>query len=451
MSQTTVPATGAASSGLSGDPVEFWSRDQITAWQTEQLGRQLTRVARDSDFYRRRFAELGLQAGDIRTLDDLRKLPFTKKADYSNSVANNAPWGEFVGVPRDQVARLHFSSGTTASPVPQYWTARDLDRWAGLYARFARATGVRPGDIFQCLFTYTWFVGGLGATAGFQKLGATVIPAGSQETERQIETAFAFGSTVLCGTPSFMMHLGEVARAMGKDPAQSAVKFIFVGGEPGGGVKATRDRIESLWNAKCFDAYGSLEFQPIGFDCVEQCGPHLAEDFAYAEVVDGETGEPVEDGKPGVLVLTHLDKEAGPLVRWWTGDIVVRDRTPCACGRTHARLLGGVRGRADDMLVVRGINLFPSAVEDVVRSLPELSDEYRIIIDKSVRNPDSGLLNGIRLVVEAMSDSADKASLAARVAAEVKDKLKVRAVVDIQPLGSLARAQHKAKRLLVEP
>lgn len=445
MSQTTPSVAGL------DDQREFWSRDQITAYQTEQVQRQLTRVARDSAFYRRRFAELGINAGDIKSLEDLRRLPFTKKADYSSSVAGNPPWGEFVGVARDQVARLHFSSGTTASPVPQYWTLGDLDRWAGLYARFARAAGVQPGDIFQCLFTYTWFVGGLGATAGFQRLGATVIPAGSQETERQIETAMAFGSTVLCGTPSFMMHLGEVAQSMGIDPRTSAVKHIFVGGEPGGGVKATRDRIEALWDARCYDAYGSLEFQPIGFDCAEQCGPHLAEDFAYAEVVDAVTGDPVEDGTPGVLVLTHLDKEAGPLVRWWTGDIVVRDRSTCACGRTHARLVGGVRGRADDMLVVRGINLFPSAVEDVVRSLPALSDEYRIIIDGSVRNADSGLLNGIRLVVEAMSDTDDPAALAATVAAAVKDRLKVRAVVDVQPLGTLARAQHKARRLLVEP
>lgn len=448
MSQTTL-TDPAESTAL--DPCEHWSRDRIAAHQTERLRDQVARVGRDSAFYRRRFAELGADPRDIRSLDDLRRLPFTRKADYSGSVAGNPPWGDFVAVPRERIARIHFSSGTTAKPVPQYWTARDLDRWAELYARFAHAQGVRPGDIFQCLFTYTWFVGGLGATAGFQRLGATVIPAGSQETERQIETMLAFGTTVLCGTPSFMVHLAEVARSMGVDPRSSAVRRIIVGGEPGGGVAATRQRIEDLWGAKCFDAYGSLEFQPIAFDCDHQAGPHLAEDFAHAEVVDATSGEPVEDGTPGVLVLTHLDKEAGPLLRWWTGDIVVRESRPCACGRTHARLVGGVRGRADDMLVVRGINLFPSAVEDVVRSLPALSDEYRIVIDSSVRNPDTGLLNGFRLIVEAMPDAGEPKALAAAVAAEVKDKLKVRAVVEVQPFGTLPRAQHKAKRLEIKP
>lgn len=431
------------------DPCETWSRDRITDHQTDRLATQLQRLGRDSAFYRRRFTEAGFDPRGFRRLEDLRALPFTKKADYVGSVADAPPWGEFLAVPPERVARIHFSSGTTAAPVPQFWTARDLERWADLYARYAHAQGIGPGDIFQCLFTYTWFVGGLGATAGFQRLGATVIPAGSQETERQIRTIFAFGTTVLCGTPSFMVHLGAVAREMGYDPAASPVRAIIVGGEPGGAVPATRRRIEELWGARCCDAYGSLEFQPIGFDCPAQTGPHLAEDFAYAEIVDAVTGEPVEDGTPGVLVLTHLDKEAGPLVRWWTGDMVCRDSRPCACGRTHARLIGGVRGRADDMLVVRGINLFPSAVEEVVRSTAGLTDEYRIVVDASVRNPDTGLLDAIRLQVEPLA-GADPARVAAELAAAVKDRLRVRAVVETVPAGSLPRAQHKAKRLVVE-
>ncbi len=432
------------------DACETWSRDRLAAHQLQALQSQLRRVGRDSAFYRRRFAELGFEPGDLASLDDLRRLPLTRKADYSASVAANAPWGEFLAVPRERLARIHFSSGTTAAPVPQFWSHADLERWADLYARYAYGQGVRPGDLFQCLFTYTWFVGGLGATAGYQRLGATVIPAGSQETERQIRTIFAFGTTVLCGTPSFMIHLGEVARKLGFDPAASTVRSIMVGGEPGGGVPATRRRIEEIWGARCYDAYGSLEFQTIGFDCPEQGGPHIAEDFVHAELVDGESGDPVPDGTPGVLVLTHLDKEAGPLVRWWTGDVVVRDSSPCACGRTHARLIGGVRGRADDMLVVRGINLFPSSVEEVVRCQPGLADEYRIVVDASVRNADTGLLNAIRLQVEA-EEGADPAALAAALTAAVKDRLRVRAQVEVLPLGSLPRSEHKAKRLVVEP
>lgn len=432
------------------DPCETWSRDHIADHQTSRLAAQLQRLGRDSAFYRKRFAEAGFDPRGFRRLEDLRALPFTKKTDYVGSVADAPPWGGFLSVPRETVARIHFSSGTTAAPVPQFWTARDLERWADLYARYAHAQGIGPGDIFQCLFTYTWFVGGLGATAGFQRLGATVIPAGSQETERQIRTIAGFGTTVLCGTPSFMVHLGAVAREMGYDPAASTVRAIIVGGEPGGAVPATRRRIEELWGARCCDAYGSLEFQPIGFDCPAQTGPHLAEDFAYAEIVDAVTGEPVEDGTPGVLVLTHLDKEAGPLVRWWTGDVVCRDSRPCTCGRTHARLIGGVRGRADDMLVVRGINLFPSAVEEVVRSTAGLTDEYRIVVDSTVRNPDTGLLDAIRLQVEPLAGT-DPAEVSTVLAAAVKDRLRVRAVVETVPAGSQPRAQHKAKRLVVEP
>lgn len=432
------------------DSCETWSRDRLATHQLSALQRQLRRVGTESDFYRSRFSDLGFEARDLKSLDDLRRLPPTRKVDYSASVAANPPWGEFLGVSRDRLARIHFSSGTTAKPVPQFWSQADLDRWADLYARYAYAQGVRPGDIFQCLFTYTWFVGGLGATAGYQRLGATVIPAGSQETERQIRTIFEFGTTVLCGTPSFMIHLGEVALKLGFDPAASRVRSIMVGGEPGGSVPSTRRRIEALWDARCYDAYGSLEFQTIGFDCPEQGGPHIAEDFVYAEVVDPESGAAVPDGTAGVLVLTHLDKEAGPLVRWWTGDVVVRDERPCACGRSHARVVGGVQGRADDMLVVRGINLFPSSVEEVVRSHPGLADEYRIVVDASVRNADTGLLNAIRLQVEAV-EGADEPTLASGLAAAIKDRLRVRAQVEVLPMGSLPRSEHKAKRLVVEP
>lgn len=429
---------------------ETWSRDAIAAHQTTALQHQLGRVARDSAYYRRRFAEVGFDPRDLRSLDDLRRLPTTRKADYSASIAASPPWGEFLAVPREQLARIHFSSGTTATPVPQFWSDADLERWADLYARYAYAQGVRPGDLFQCLFTYTWFVGGLGATAGYQRLGATVIPAGSQETERQVRTIFEFGTTVLCGTPSFMIHLGEAAQKLGFDPAASKVHSITVGGEPGGGVAATRRRIESLWGARCYDAYGSLEFQTIGFDCPAQGGPHVAEDFVYAEVVDADSGEPVPDGSAGVLVLTHLDKEAGPLVRWWTGDVVLRDSSPCQCGRSHARLVGGVRGRADDMLVVRGINLFPSAVEEVVRSDPALGDEYRILLDASVRNSRTGTLDAVRLQVEAL-EGADPQALGQALANAVKQRLRVRALVEVLPLGTLPRSQHKARRVVVEP
>jgi len=431
------------------DPAESWDRATLEAFQLAQLRMQLARLAKDSAYYGPLFRQLDWNVGELRSLADLSKLPFTTKPDYINSIGPQAPFGKFMTVPRDEVRRMHFSSGTTSAPSPQFWSEHDLDRWAGLYARHARAQDIGPGDIVQCMFSYTWFVGGLGATAGYQRAGAMVIPAGSQDTERQIDTLFTYGSTVLCGTPSFITHLAEEVRKRGRDPAASTVRSIMMGGEPGASIPATRRRIEALWGARAYDAYGCLEFQPIAGDCTAQAGPHLAEDFAYAEIVDAETGAAVADGAPGVLVLTHLDKQAGPLVRWWTGDIVVRDATPCSCGRTHARLVGGVRGRADDMLVVRGVNVFPSAVEELVRATPGLGDEYQLVINASVHDA-AGFMKSIHVRVEQSDASADAATLATRLEQEIKQRLQVGAHVDVLPQGTLARSTHKAKRVVRE-
>ena len=427
------------------DERETWSRDQIAAFQQDALQRQLAHVYDRSAYYRARFDAAGMRPGDIRTAADLVRLPLTTKQDYLAALDAAPPFGTALACDPAEVRRVHFSSGTTSRPTPDAWTAADLDRWADLYARAAFSQGAREGGVFQCLFSYPWFVGGLGATAAFERIGCAVIPGGSGDTERQIETLFHYGTTAIMATPSFAAHLAEVAQRMGRDLRQSKVRLIGVGGEPGAGVPATRARLEALWDAKVYDCYGSLEFQPIAWDCAAQAGGHLFEDFALAEVIDPETQAPVADGMPGMLVLTHLDKQAFPLVRWATGDIVVRDSTPCACGRTHARLPGGVRGRADDMIVIRGVNLFPTAVEDVVRAMPGLGDEYRIILDDSVRDPATGFPTGIRLQVECADAPAD---LGHRIADAIRTRLLVRAVVEVLPPLTLERFTHKARRLV---
>jgi phenylacetate-CoA ligase len=224
--------------------------------------------------------------------------------------------------------------------------------------------------------------------------------------------------------------------------------MVCVGGEPGASIPGTRRRLEEQWGAKTFDCYGALECQPIGWETAAQLGPTLAEDFIYVEVLHPDTQEPVGDGERGVLVLTHLDKQACPLVRWWTGDVVVRDRTPAPDGRTHARLRGGVLGRADDMLIIRGVNLFPSAVEDVVRAFPEATNEYVIVLDGSTRDPDTGFLTGAKLRVEIGVDSAP--GLAERLSRRLREKLQVRFQVEVVPPGSLPRYVHKARRVIHE-
>lgn len=426
------------------DPCETWSPERIRENQLARLRVQLTRLHGASRHYRRQWDELGWHPAALRTLDDLAALPTTGKADHQRSIDDHPPYGDLLAVPREEVARLHFSSGTTGAPTPVGWTRADLDRWAGLYARAAHSQGVRPGDVYQCLFSYSWFVGGLGATLGYTRLGATVIPAGAGDTERQVDTIFRYGTTAVGGTPSFLLHLADRARELGRPLADSPVRHVMVGGEPGGAVPGTRELIEREWGARCYDGYGCLEFQPVAWECAAQAGGHLAEDFTYAEVVDPATKAPVPDGRPGVLVLTHLDKQACPLVRWWTGDVVVRDRARCDCGRTHARLAGGVRGRADDMLVVRGVNVFPSAVENVVRRTVGGPAEFRVVLDPALADPATGYPTALRLRVEAPPGGG----LAGRLAAALRSELRVRAVVDIVAPGELPRTTHKARRVV---
>ncbi|WP_366554193.1 phenylacetate--CoA ligase family protein [Aquibaculum sediminis] len=428
------------------DAAELWPRERIEAHQLERLQAQVARLATDSPFYARRFREIGFAPGDLRSLDDLRKLPVTRKQDYLQGLETAPPWGELLAVDPAEVVRVHFSSGTTSQPTPACWTAHDLDRWTDLYARYLYAQGLRRTDVFQCLFSYAWFVGGLGATAAATAVGATVIPGGSGDSKRQVESIFRFGTTAVIGTPSFLAHLVEVATEMGHDLRQSPVRMLCLGGEPGASIPATRARLEEAWGAKTFDCYGSLESQPIGWDTAAQSGPTLAEDFIYAEILDPETMEPVPDGERGVLVVSHLDKQAGPLLRWWTGDIVVRDSRPAPDGRTHARLPGGVLSRADDMLIVRGVNVFPTAIEDVIRSHPGATGEYRIIVDDSLKDPATGFLTGLKLTVEAQPDAPQ--DFGAHLAARIRDHLTVRAAVEVVEAGSLPRAVHKAKRLL---
>lgn len=430
------------------DEVETWSRDRIEAFQLDALRRQLKRVGASSKHYQKVFADAGFNADDLKSFADLRRLPFTRKSDYVAGLDAEPPFGTLAAVGHGEAARVHFSSGTTARPVPVLWSRSDIDRWADLYARYLYSQGLRRGDVFQCMFNYAWFVGGLGATLAAQHLGALVIPGSSGDTERQIETIFQYGTNCVIGTPSFMAHVAEAAEKMGRDLSKSKVKMVCVGGEPGASIPGTREKLQSQWGAPMFDCYGALECQPIGWDTAAQLGPTLAEDFIYVEIVHPETHEPVADGERGVLVLTHLDKQACPLVRWWTGDMVVRDSSVAPDGRTHARLSGGVLGRADDMLIVRGVNLFPTAVEDIVRGFPGLTNEYVLVIDDSVKDPKTKFLIGVRLKVE--REHGAPADVGERLSQRLREKLQVRFHVEVLEPGTLPRTVHKAKRVIHE-
>lgn len=428
------------------DAAEQMTRDQIEHQQLALLQRQLQYVETHSAYYQRLFAAHGFRAADVRTLDDLQKLPVTHKDDYIRALVVDPPYGEFCAADPRDVVRVHFSSGTTGKPTPVYWTRRDVQAWSDLYARYMYGQGMRAGDIFQCMYNYAWFVAGLGATYAAERIGAMVIPGSAGDTQRQITTMQEFGTHILAATPSFLAHLAETAHGMGIDPRSLKVRALATGGEPGASILATRKRLESLWDADLFDCYGALEFQPIAWEMARKEGPVLAEDFLYAEVLDADTLQPVPDGTPGVLVLTHLRKEACPLVRWWTGDVVVRDRRMASDGRTHARLVGGVLGRADDMLIVRGVNVFPSAIENVIRTLPDAGDEFIIDLENSPRGASHGFLEGLLVKIE--THVPDAVQFAAHAAHILRDRLKVRFEVQAVPPGSLPRYTHKAKRVV---
>ncbi|KPF72445.1 CoA ligase [Bosea sp. AAP35] len=430
------------------DEVETWSRDRIESFQLDRLKQQLASVGKRSRHYAKTFSDTGFEPGDFKSLDDLAALPLTRKQDYVAGLDAQPPFGTLAAIDLKDAARVHFSSGTTARPAPVLWTKPDLDRWADVYARYLYAQGLRRGDVFQCMFNYAWFVGGLGATYGAERVGALVIPGSSGDTRRQIETIQQYGTKVVIGTPSFMAHLAETAEEMGFDLPGSTVEMVCVGGEPGASIPGTRQRIERQWGAKMFDCYGALECQPIGWDTALQLGPQLAEDYIHTEILDPDTLQPVEDGQRGVLVLTHLDKQACPLVRWWTGDVVVRDRAGTPDGRTHARLVGGVLGRADDMLIIRGVNLFPSAVEDIVRAFPGTTNEYVLVIDDSVKDGRTGFLTGVKLRIERTADAPDDLEYA--LTAKLRETLSVRFHVEVLPSGTLPRTVHKAKRVIQE-
>lgn len=424
---------------------EIWSRDQTAAFQLEALKRQMAYVGDRSSYYKNVFGQAGFDPRDLNSLDDLRQLPMTRKRDYVNAIPTAAPWGPFLACDPADIRRIHFSSGTTGKPAHMCWTEPDVERWADLFARYFYAQGIRKGDVMQLMVGFAWFVGGLGLAMAARLLGAALIPAGNGDSQRQITTLMDYGVTAAFATSSFAAHLSEVAAEMGVDLRNSPLKTMLVGGEPGGGIEGTRRRIEETWGANTYDCYGMIEFQPTAWETQAKDGLVLAEDFVFAEVLDPVTDQPVPDGTPGVLVLTHLDKQACPLVRWWTGDMVVRDSRPSADGRTFARLIGGVQGRADDMLVIRGVNVFPSSIEEVIRTIPGVGTEYQIILDDSLLDG-AGFLTSIKLRAEV--ESGDGEALAKVVADTIRQKLTIRAKVELVPKGTLPRAMHKAQRVM---
>ncbi|AEA47284.1 phenylacetate--CoA ligase family protein [Archaeoglobus veneficus] len=395
-----------------------------------------------SPFYRRKFKEMGLNPWDITGLKDLPKLPFTKKQD----LRDNYPFGMFA-VPISQIVRFHASSGTTGKPTVVGYTANDIEVWVESMCRSLTACGVTRDDIMQISYGYGLFTGGLGFHYAAERIGATVLPTSAGNTQRQIELMRDLHSTVIACTPSYMLYLAEYASKAGISIADDTkLRMGIFGAEPWS--EETRKRIEEKTGITAYDVYGTSELSgPLFTECQERQGLHIWADHFLIEIIDPETGEQVGEGEKGELVVTTLSKEAMPLIRWRTGDITIMETEKCACGRTHPRILR-ILGRADDMIIVRGVNVFPSQIEHVLMQIPEVGEHYMIILDRAENGLDIMTVQ-VELSEKAFTDKvSDILELEKRIAEHLKAVLNVTAKVEIVNPGTLQRFEGKAKRVI---
>lgn len=421
--------------------IECASREEIRALQLEKLKAQVTWTYERVKWYRDKMDAMGVAPGDIQTLDDVRKLPFTDKS----ALRETFPYGLFA-VPLDEVVELHASSGTTGKPIVVGYNQNDMDVWNDCIMRLVQMAGVVPGDRAQMAFGYGMFTGGFGLHYGLQRLGCMMIPAGSGNTERQIQMINDYGTTVLIATPSYALHICEVGEQMGFDWESSTLRVGLFGGEPC--PPGLKREIETRMHIVCTDNYGLTEVCGPGVsgECLaERDMQHIAEDHFLWEVVDPETGEPVPEGEMGELVLTPLDKQAIPVLRYRTHDLTYVTTEPCRCGRTTARMKK-VRSRCDDMLIIRGTNVFPSQVEDVISTINELTPHFMIVVTN-----DTGLDAmevQVELKPEAFSDSfAQMEALRKQVENKLKSVLLVSCKVKLIEPGGIERTTGKSKHV----
>ncbi len=415
-------------------------RTELSAVQTARLRTLLREVVPQNRFYAAKFAAAGLDPTKLDLVQDWPRVPFTTKAELLADQQRHPPYGSFHTYPLDRYRRLHQTSGTTTGrPLCFLDTAESwewmLENWAALF----RIAGVHAGDRLFFPFSFGPFIGFWTAFEAAQRLGCMCLSGGGMSSTARLQMLREHAATVVLCTPTYALRLAEVAHAEGIDLAGSAVRALIVAGEPGGSVPSTRGRIESAWGARVFDHGGMTECGPISIECRESPGGiHLLETECIAEVIDA-TGQPVADGTPGELVLTTLGRQGSPIIRYRTGDLVCVDVRPCPCGRSLKRLDGGIRGRADDMIVIRGNNVHPAALEGILQRFGELA-EYRVEVDET------GTLPVLRIDVEPTQADAG-AGLAAGVDRAIRDTFLFRAEVRAVPPGTLPRFEMKARRL----
>ena len=420
------------------EPIEKASVDELRALQLQRLKWSLAHAYANSPVYKAKFDEAGVHPDDLQQLSDLSKFPFTTKKDLRDSY----PFGMFA-VPRGQLARIHASSGTTGKPTVVGYTLKDIDTWAGVVARSIRASGARPGDLVHISYGYGLFTGGLGAHYGAEKLGLTVVPFGGGQTERQIQLIQDFRPDIIMVTPSYMLAIADEVERMGLDPKALSLRLGIFGAEPW--TNEMRTAIEARMNIDAVDIYGLSEVMGPGVanECVEtKDGPTIWEDHFYPEISDPDTGEPVPDGPEGELVFTSLTKEALPIIRYRTRDLT---RLLPGTARTMRRMQK-ITGRSDDMMIIRGVNVFPTQIEELLLKRPELSPHYQCVLTRE------GPMDNLKVAVEC-APGVDPEGIQARAAAkllqhEIKVYVGSSVEVELKGEGGIERSVGKARRVV---
>jgi len=430
--------------------VRYWNQHLETLPQSELRQLQLERLrevvgyALQTPFYQKRLKKAGIVSPeDIRSLEDLKKIPFTVKDDLRQAF----PKG-LLAVEMDKVVRIHSSSGTTGVPTVIYYTADDLDRWTDLLARSIVATGVGPGDVFQNMMSYGLFTGGLGFHYGAERVGLTVIPVGGGNTQRQIQIMRDFRTTVLHITPSYLLHIHQRLPEFHLTPADLNLKKAWMGSEPHS--ENTRLKLQNLFGIDIYNSYGLSEMNGPGvaFECVYKNDMHVWEDGYLIEIINPQTGEPAEEGQEGEVVFTNLIRHAMPLLRYRTRDLAFLHPEPCPCGRTSRRM-SRITGRTDDMLIINGVNVFPSQIEEVLMSIPEVGTNYQIHLSRHEG------LDRLTVKVELYSklftgDLSHLESLKTRINDKLRASITINSRIELHEPGSLPAFEGKAKRVVDE-
>ena len=420
--------------------IETMSREDMTALQTEKLLKQVRHVYDNVPYYRAKMEEKGVTPDDIKSLDDLHKLPFLSKADLREAY----PYG-LLATPLTDCVRIQSTSGTTGKRVVAFYTQHDIDIWEDCCARAITAAGGDENDVCQVCYGYGLFTGGAGLNGGSHKVGCLTLPMSSGNTDRQIQFMMDLGSTILCCTPSYAAYIGEALREAGYKPEDNKLKAGIFGAEPW--TEEMRQDIQRSLGIKAYDIYGLTETSGPGvaFECEEQSGMHICEDHFYPEIIDPDTGEVLPEGSQGELVITSLDKEAFPLLRYRTRDICVLSREKCSCGRTLIKM-SKPRGRSDDMLIIRGVNVFPSQIETVLME-QGYSSNYLIIVDR-VNNTDTFDVN-VEMLPDQFTDTVRGITEKEKELTDaLRTMLGITARVHLVPPKSIQRSEGKAVRVI---